>query len=867
MAVVSGNCVTSILTRLSGLRLPLLGFAQALVLSLLGLFSTPAFAQSAGCNTVNAGYFNWSGTIDGYRALNAQFIAGERLIAAFSGQSAAGSNPFLDMTARETTYLNVKTPMARNTSVSVTASLNLVETGLTYVLMATSAESSPYESTGDLTMICEAARPELTSLSANRGYTSGGNTVTITGSGFYPTTSVQIDGQITASTYHSSTRIDVTMPSRSAGTATITLMSGASQSATSLTYIYFRAGALEVLGPNLKSTGPIGGPFAPEEGGWLLTNVGDEDITVRLNGPNGAMSLWQFVESAGGLTISLAARDSQYVEVYIIADAGTTDAGVYSNDFTFTNVTSGLGTASRSAQLTIEPRNTSLTLASSNTTPVFGDEIVLTAELTEALSATGSIEFFAGTTVLGTAPIIGGQSKLTLSTLLPGDHYVGARYVGDQNNNAASSPLLLHSVGALSTALSLTTTASPVMIGDTVTFTASLQPSGATGEVIFSVDGSDHSPIAVSNGVARFSLGVLEIGMHQIVARYSGDATHGGSISDVLRQEVVSGLEDAQAEIDEFLQARGAILLANQPSSQRRISRLNGQVPSMPNLGSAITGYLPILVDGGILSGSASLAQIDQLVGNGQPSRFDAWVEGTIGRYGYDGATGTYGIISLGADYLVTDDLLIGGFAQIDKLQQGNKTTSATASGLGWMVGPSITARLGDHLYLDILAAAGRGGNTIIASNNDDHNFGSTRLMTSLRLEGEWKHGNWTFAPVSSLSWLTETSDAYTSSRGVEISSVTVDQGQFTLGPGLRHHLDLGNDMTLSSNARFELVAGYTGSTVSSDQSSLAGRASGGFAFGFTGEGTFGLTLSHDGLFAPDRSSTSISLRLSSNLN
>lgn len=320
-------------------------------------------------------------------------------------------------------------------------------------------------------------------------------------------------------------------------------------------------------------------------------------------------------------------------------------------------------------------------------------------------------------------------------------------------------------------------------------------------------------------------------------------------------------------EIAAFLEARANILLANMPAAQRRFERLKGSAPSVSSPGSILMSYLPILVNGGTLSGSASLAQIEALAGNEQQPRLDAWIDGTFGLFNSGGAEGRFGLVSLGADYLVSDDLLIGGFFQIDQLSQENALTAATAGGTGWMAGPYVTARLSDNLYLDFMAAGGRAENRVSPLGTYEDLYGSTRFLASATLQGEWSHGAWTFTPAASLSWFSETSDAYTDSLGVAIPAATVEQGQFAAGPGVRHSQDLGSGITLSTSARLEAVAGYRNSLLTPGRSDVHGRIAGGLDFGFEGGAALGFSLSHDGLFGAASRSTSAGIRLSAPLH
>jgi LPXTG-motif cell wall-anchored protein len=89
-------------------------------------------------------------------------------------------------------------------------------------------------------------------------------------------------------------------------------------------------------------------------------------------------------------------------------------------------------TSSPAASLTVNPRPTSSTLAASPSGPVTeGHPVTLTATVAPT-SATGTVQFFNGTTALGTATVTAGKAKL-VTTALP---------VGDQSLTATFTPTI-----------------------------------------------------------------------------------------------------------------------------------------------------------------------------------------------------------------------------------------------------------------------------------------------------------------------------------------------------------------------------------------------------------------------------------------
>jgi hypothetical protein len=84
----------------------------------------------------------------------------------------------------------------------------------------------------------------------------------------------------------------------------------------------------------------------------------------------------------------------------------------------------------------------------------------------------------------------------------------------------------------------LASSSSTSAYGQSVTFTATVAPSSATGTVAF-MDGS--SPLGtgtLSAGTATYSTSMLTAGAHSITAGYGGDSAHSGSASSAITQTV-----------------------------------------------------------------------------------------------------------------------------------------------------------------------------------------------------------------------------------------------------------------------------------------------------------------------------------------
>ena len=141
-----------------------------------------------------------------------------------------------------------------------------------------------------------------------------------------------------------------------------------------------------------------------------------------------------------------------------------------------------------------------------------------------------------------------GTATFTTTFSPPSVYTVQAEYGGDSTHDATQTPLIPFSVVPAQTSTTLTSSANPAFVSQPVTFTAvvAAQPQGLpvpTGFVQFLDNGTalDSSPIPLDGtGTAVFTTSSLAVGMHPIVAMYSGDVNDSGSSSSSLSQSVVS---------------------------------------------------------------------------------------------------------------------------------------------------------------------------------------------------------------------------------------------------------------------------------------------------------------------------------------
>ncbi len=232
-------------------------------------------------------------------------------------------------------------------------------------------------------------------------------------------------------------------------------------------------------------------------------------------------------------------------------------------------------------------------------------------------------------------------------------------------------------------------------------------------------------------------------------------------------------------------------------------------------------------------AGAATAAAMD-----GRTYRFDAWVEGTFARF--DGAAsseGDFAIIHAGADYLVSDNVLLGVGIQGDWLNMD--TASGTLDSSGWLAGPYLSARIAPNLYVDARAAWGGASFDVSPFGTYTDTVDSDRELYSAALIGAFESGNLTVRPEARVSWYKETTDAYVDSLSVAIPSVEIKTGEVTFGPTFEWAILQPSGATLKPSFGFDIVWTFQQDNTATqftgapglDDTGVRGRVEGGLAY------------------------------------
>jgi hypothetical protein len=250
-----------------------------------------------------------------------------------------------------------------------------------------------------------------------------------------------------------------------------------------------------------------------------------------------------FKEGATTLgTGTLSSGQATFVTSALSVGAHTITA-IYGGDANFT----GSDNTGSPLTQTVNPANTTTTLASSANPSVSGQSVTFTATVSAvapgAGTPTGTVTFKDGAATLGTGSLSSGQATFTTTSLSVASHSITAVYGADVNFNTSTSATLTQTVNKDASAVALASSANPSVFGQSVIFTAivsAVAPGTGTptGTVMFKDGATALATNALSAGQATFAISSLAVSAHSITAVYNGDANFSTNTSSALSQTV-----------------------------------------------------------------------------------------------------------------------------------------------------------------------------------------------------------------------------------------------------------------------------------------------------------------------------------------
>ncbi len=287
-----------------------------------------------------------------------------------------------------------------------------------------------------------AAAPTVTALSANRGPTSGGGTVTLTGTNFTDATDVSFGGAAAAFLVVDATNIVVfALPAHAAGLVNVivTTPGGASAAAAANEFTYVGPPAVTSVSP---TSGPTAGSTSVVIAGTGFTGatnvrfgatnasfVVNSDTQITATSPAGAAGTVDItVRTVGGTSATSAADQFTYVSAPTVTSisptagptTGSTTVTITGTNFSSATAVTFGATAATGFTVNSATQITATSPAGTGTV----DVRVTTAGGTSATSAADQFTYVAGPTVTGlsptSGPTAGGTSVVITGTGLSG---------------------------------------------------------------------------------------------------------------------------------------------------------------------------------------------------------------------------------------------------------------------------------------------------------------------------------------------------------------------------------------------------------------------------------------------------------------
>ena len=164
---------------------------------------------------------------------------------------------------------------------------------------------------------------------------------------------------------------------------------------------------------------------------------------------------------------------------------GTTvlGAGTYTLTGTFAPAdTATYAAASGSVTLTVAKATPTIALTSSADTVLVTNSVTFTSTVSSTISTpTGSVNFYDGTTLLGTASLSQGVATYAISSLAIGSHTVTAAYAGNSNFSSLTSSAITEKVDDFTLNISSGTSSSNTAVpGGTAVYSLAVGPSTGT---------------------------------------------------------------------------------------------------------------------------------------------------------------------------------------------------------------------------------------------------------------------------------------------------------------------------------------------------------------------------------------------------
>jgi autotransporter-associated beta strand protein len=328
-------------------------------------------------------------------------------------------------------------------------------------------------------------------------------------------------------------------------------------------------------------------------------------LTATVTGPSGSPTPTgnvQFFNGTTSLGTMPLTHGSATLNVTSLPVAANMITAQYAGDTNFAGSTS-----SPAVTVTVGQSDSTTVIIPSTTTPVFGQSVTIAATVQAvapgAGTPTGSVQFFNGTTSLGTATLASGTGSIATSSLALGANSITVHYSGDTSFKGQTSTATTITVGQASTNATITTSPSAPVFGQSVTITAKVNVVGPgtgtpTGTVQFLSGSTSLGTATLASATGSITTSILPTGANAITIIYSGDTDFKTSTST------------GTATIGTSATSVRLVASSSNPSASQSVTLTASVTPVSPGAGSP-TGSVEFLNNGtsigtGTLSGGVA---------------------------------------------------------------------------------------------------------------------------------------------------------------------------------------------------------------------------------------------------------------------
>jgi hypothetical protein len=311
--------------------------------------------------------------------------------------------------------------------------------------------------------------------------------------------------------------------------------------------------------------------------------------------------------------------------------------------------------------------------------------------------------------------------------------------------------------------------------------------------------------------------------------------------------------EQTQEVVAQFMNDRAHLILLSQPDLVRRLTQNGGDIDAplayfrgndLDNFSLGFAANLKPI-------SNAALSQADRLAPTGTDdpqSPFNVWINGKWAHADTGPSDTDFAALHLGLDYMLDADLVIGVLGQLDWTGQADAVAGSSATGLGWMVGPYVVARLHDNVIFDASVLGGQSYNQVSPTGLYIDDFVTDRLLAKAQLTGDFEIGDLSIMPFVSGSYFIENQHSYVDGLSNVIPAQTIALGNIQFGPRASYVIDSeGLEIEPSVGVIGNLdyaVDGSGGGTTTS----MSGKVEGGVDLRFDGGASFNANAFYGGL-------------------